>query len=358
MLVPCKSHLHRGTRPRTASAPVRPARLTRSSNRRLPPPRGVQFSEQFMNILQESLEREEQRIAEKVGIPNLIINENLDSQDAGEEDNCGGIMWPAGIRLSRHLVQNRQGELKGARVLEIGSGTGIVGLAAACLGAHVMLTDKREQLPVMWDNVQVNAELVDAAGGSATVVELDWDEPDADPDVLDQDYDWIFGADVTYDVTRMPALAKLLRQMVLTNPTAVVKLAHMHRSKDIDKTMREIFAEEGLLVRPVDVRSTAVKDYDDPLRVDESIVFYRVSVDDNRRFLSNGAADGSEEDSEYSSSGSEEGYSSEEQQQEQAAYSSSSGSSDWQAVQDDQGRTYYYNAVTGVTQWEVPDELA
>jgi hypothetical protein len=38
----------------------------------------------------------------------------------------------------------------------------------------------------------------------------------------------------------------------------------------------------------VDVRSTAVKDYDDPLRVDESIVFYRVSVDDNRRFLANG----------------------------------------------------------------------
>jgi hypothetical protein len=105
-----------------------------------------------------------------------------------------------------------------------------------------MLTDKREQLPVMWDNVQVNSELIDSAGGSATVVELDWNEPDADPDVLDQDYDWIFGADVTYDVSRMPALAKLLRQMVLTNPTAVVKLAHMHRSKDIDKSMREIFA--------------------------------------------------------------------------------------------------------------------
>lgn len=119
--------------------------------------------------------------------------------------------------------------------------------------------------------------------------------------------------------------------------------------------------EEGLLLRPVDVRSTAVKDYDDPLRVDESIVFYRVSVDDNRRFLSNGAGAGDEEEggsSEYSSS--EEGYSSEEQQQQQYEEqgSSGSGSSDWQAVQDDQGRTYYYNAVTGVTQWEVPDELA
>lgn len=61
MLVQCKSHLHRGTPCRAASAPVGPARLTRSS-RRLPPPRGVQFSEQFMNILQESLEREEQRV--------------------------------------------------------------------------------------------------------------------------------------------------------------------------------------------------------------------------------------------------------------------------------------------------------
>jgi hypothetical protein len=59
--------------------------------------------------------------------------------------------------------------------------------------------------------------------------------------VLDQDYDWVFGSDVTYTEEALLPLAKLLRQIVLTNEQCVVKLAHMHRSKELDKAMRETF---------------------------------------------------------------------------------------------------------------------
>jgi hypothetical protein len=126
---------------------------------------------------------------------------------------------------------------------------GIVGLTAACLGAHVMLTDTREVLPSIWENVEANKELIEAAGGSATVVELDWNEPDADPDVLEQDYDWIFGSDITYDENVMPILARLYRQIVLTNERAVIKIAHHHRSKEMDKAMRVAFAGEASCAR-------------------------------------------------------------------------------------------------------------
>lgn len=34
------------------------------------------------------------------------------------------------------------------------------------------------------------------------------------------------------------------------------------------------------------------------------------------------------------------------------------GGSAWQAIADDQGRTYYYNALTGVSQWERPADMA
>lgn len=64
------------------------------------------------------------QIAEKVGIPNLYLHENV--EDAELSENTGVIIWPAGVRLGQHLVRNRSQELKGAKVLEVGSGTGTV----------------------------------------------------------------------------------------------------------------------------------------------------------------------------------------------------------------------------------------
>ena len=62
------------------------------------------------------------QIAEKVGIPNLYLHENV--EDAELTENTGVIIWPSGVRLGQHLVRNRNQELKGAKVLEVGSGTG------------------------------------------------------------------------------------------------------------------------------------------------------------------------------------------------------------------------------------------
>lgn len=77
---------------------------------------------------------------------------------------CGGIAWPAGearsfalssrgIReslsdrsqvLSSYLLQRGRSSAKDKTVLELGSGTGLVGLVAAYLGAeHVWITDQR-----------------------------------------------------------------------------------------------------------------------------------------------------------------------------------------------------------------------
>lgn len=44
-------------------------------------------------------------------------------------------------------------------------------------------------------------------------------------------------------------------------------------------------ADEGLQLRPVDVRSTGTTVYEDPLHVDEAIVFYRVGLDPALREL-------------------------------------------------------------------------
>lgn len=61
--------------------------------------------------------------------------------DAGP--GCGGIAWPAGEVLSRYIVYQGRDYWRGKRVLELGSGTGLVGLVAGYLGAHTILTDQR-----------------------------------------------------------------------------------------------------------------------------------------------------------------------------------------------------------------------
>jgi hypothetical protein len=61
--------------------------------------------------------------------------------DAGP--GCGGIAWPAGEVLCRYIVRQGRDYWRGKRVLELGSGTGLVGLVAGYLGVHTVLTDQR-----------------------------------------------------------------------------------------------------------------------------------------------------------------------------------------------------------------------
>ncbi|KAF7353054.1 Protein-lysine N-methyltransferase EFM6 [Mycena venus] len=55
---------------------------------------------------------------------------------------CGGVAWPAGEVLAQYLVKRGSNSLQGKNVLELGSGTGLVGLVAAMLGGTVCLTDQ------------------------------------------------------------------------------------------------------------------------------------------------------------------------------------------------------------------------
>merc|ERR1712117_1014288 len=67
--------------------------------------------------------------------------------DQVPEGDTGVVVWDAAIVLAKYL-QTVQGQLQGRSVIELGSGTGVVGLSAAALGASpVLLTD----LPALID---------------------------------------------------------------------------------------------------------------------------------------------------------------------------------------------------------------
>jgi len=74
--------------------------------------------------------------------------------------------------LAKYLERAYTHQFMGRTVLELGAGTGLVGIVASVLGAgRVVLTD----LPYTLDNTRANVELNRLSlKGSVEVVELDW----------------------------------------------------------------------------------------------------------------------------------------------------------------------------------------
>ncbi|KAM6495633.1 putative methyltransferase domain containing protein [Amanita muscaria] len=82
---------------------------------------------------------------------------------------CGGIAWPAGQILSNYIAKKGTAFLGDKVVVELGSGTGLVGLVAAKVGAKVWITDQAPLLDIMRRNVEMNL-----LQPSVNVAELNW----------------------------------------------------------------------------------------------------------------------------------------------------------------------------------------
>ena len=64
----------------------------------------------------------------------LLPAPGLKVTEEGGAAGCGGKLWPAGELLSRYMIRtNDQYNGKFTNILELGSGTGLVGLAIASL---------------------------------------------------------------------------------------------------------------------------------------------------------------------------------------------------------------------------------
>lgn len=104
--------------------------------------------------------------------------------------------WEASLLLSEHLLSL---PLRGKRVLELGAGTGLSSIIANKLGAHVLSTDGSEQvIQKLKDNFKLNSVEMDTCA-------LWWGEEDP---ILEREWDFVVGADITYDVDVCSALAE------------------------------------------------------------------------------------------------------------------------------------------------------
>eukprot|EP00752_Nemacystus_decipiens_P012900 g11419.t1 len=114
----------------------------------------------------------------------------------------GGSVWSTGLLLTEHL--SRHAELyddvfRGKRLLELGSGTGVVGLAAARFGPpkEVIITDLESHVDICTGNVSRDAATGAQGLCSVRVEAYNWsgEVPDSLGAVP---FDIILGTDVAY----------------------------------------------------------------------------------------------------------------------------------------------------------------
>ncbi|CUM50871.1 uncharacterized protein AC631_04757 [Debaryomyces fabryi] len=116
-------------------------------------------------------------IIRKIALPNLSKylkgTEYIKLKEPSlTNDNLGLKTWGSSLILANRLInKNKSGEeyLAGP-VLELGSGTGLVGIVSSILGYETYLTDLIEIVPNLQDNVQLNDI-------NANVDELNWCDP-------------------------------------------------------------------------------------------------------------------------------------------------------------------------------------
>ncbi|KAK7061456.1 putative methyltransferase-domain-containing protein [Favolaschia claudopus] len=138
------------------------------------------------------------------GDTSIALNLSLDASPG-----CGGIAWPAGEVLAQYLVHRGPQFVQGKTVLELGSGTGLVGLVAAMLGGIVCITDQAPLLAIMRENVELNK-----LSALCAVNELNWGEPiPANIPVPDV----ILAADCVYFEPAFPLLVQTLSDLVGDN---------------------------------------------------------------------------------------------------------------------------------------------
>ncbi|KAF9651274.1 S-adenosyl-L-methionine-dependent methyltransferase [Thelephora ganbajun] len=155
------------------------------------------------------------------GNPGITVKLALDAAPG-----CGGIAWPAGEVLSSYLLQQGPSFLENKTVLELGSGTGLVGLVAGYIGAErVWITDQSPLLDIMRQNVQLNS-----LSSTVTVAELNWGDPL--PPSIPHKYDVILAADCVYFEPAFPLLAKTLADLVPDKSVEVLFCYKKRRKAD------------------------------------------------------------------------------------------------------------------------------
>lgn len=180
-------------------------------------------------------------------------------------------IWEAGIALSRFIYKN-PGSFKEKRVLDLGTGVGISGLAALLFGeaSLVHFTDYRpEIIKNAQRNLERNLPLLEGKGTVKPVCNafiLDW----TNPGDFQQEYDVLIGSDLVYWGAPIEDLVSLV-QKALKKDSGVFYLLipsdRMATKSFVDSMARKGFSNEVIELRDDFFYESPLEDEEEGFRV-------------------------------------------------------------------------------------------
>ncbi|EED23637.1 conserved hypothetical protein [Talaromyces stipitatus ATCC 10500] len=126
------------------------------------------------------------------------------------KNGCGGQLWPAGLLLSRYMLEEHATDLVGKTIVEIGAGGGLVGLAVArgCqTDKPIYITDQEPMMQLMRDNISLNDLSMKVKPAL-----LDWARPP--PAEIPEHPELVLAADCVYFEPAFPLLISTLQRLL------------------------------------------------------------------------------------------------------------------------------------------------
>ncbi|XP_077394458.1 protein N-lysine methyltransferase METTL21D isoform X2 [Festucalex cinctus] len=157
--------------------------------------------------------------------------------------DVGCVVWDAAIVLAKYLETKQFYDPSsgvnlwaGQRVVELGAGTGVVGLMAATLGADVTVTDLEELQTLLRVNIQDNQTLI--SSGSITAKVLKWGE---DVSGFLPPPNYVLMADCIYYEQSITPLVETLK--LLSGPDTCIICCYEERTEGINPKVEKQFFE-------------------------------------------------------------------------------------------------------------------
>ena len=169
---------------------------------------------------------------------NTLVNENDQPLEIYQTrvGSVGSWCRESAICLAEYCYDHMFDQFRTKRIVEIGSGTGIVGLQLSALGGNVTLTDREEYLELINYNIKKNEQVLT---GTAQAKTLFWGDQSDENESDFQNLDFVIAANCVYHSIELDELIKTICNLCPANSSTCLLCCYELRTDGIRQLVDE-----------------------------------------------------------------------------------------------------------------------